>query len=679
MRISSKLYLGLLLPLALLTLVGAVLLWAGHRISRNAQQEAMVDGVTRGTFELNLLTYEHLRRPTERTRQQWQQKHRTLRHLLATVEFSAEADRVALQQARRVLGEMNDIFADLLKAQQTTSVNNRTATAELKERLVGQLLSESQSLIALTSALSRSCDRARVDAYRQAFGWTILLVGLTALGLGLAAWWISRGITAPLSRLRQSAEQLAGGQLEAKIPDVADDEIGDLARAFNAMAASLQRRAEERDKALAALRLDEERLETLLRLNQMSDATLNELTDFALEKAVALTGSKVGYMAFVNEDETVMTMHAWSRQAMAECAMAEKPRDFKIKELGLLAEPVRQRRAVITNDYSAPHPAKKGYPEGHVAVRRHMSVPIFDGGRIVLVAGVGNKDAPYDESDVRQLTLLMQGMWRLLQHRRAEEDLRKHRDHLEELVASRTAELKELAEALARSNAELEQFAYVASHDLQEPLRVISGFLQLLQQRCAGKLGPEAEEYIQYAVEGSARMRNLIRDLLEYSRVGRRREPLAPVNCNAVVQTVLANLQPAIVEQRGRVTVDPLPVVLGDATELTQLFQNLIANALKFHGPEPPEVHVSAREEQGQWVFSVRDNGIGIHPKDFQRIFVIFQRLHTAEEYPGTGIGLALCRKIVERHGGRIWVESAPGRGSTFFFTLPSAPPHTPR
>ncbi|MCX7887963.1 MAG: ATP-binding protein, partial [Verrucomicrobiae bacterium] len=228
--------------------------------------------------------------------------------------------------------------------------------------------------------------------------------------------------------------------------------------------------------------------------------------------------------------------------------------------------------------------------------------------------------------------------------------------------------------ALARSNAELEQFAYVASHDLQEPLRVVSGFLQLLQQRCEGKLGPEADEYIRYAIEGAHRMRNLIRDLLEYSRVGRRPEPFSEVDCNAIVQTVLANLQPAIVEQQGRVTVDPLPVVRGDATELTQLFQNLIANALKFRGPQPPEVRVSVRENKDEWVFSVRDNGIGIHPKDFERIFVIFQRLHTTEEYPGTGIGLALCRKIVERHGGRIWVESQPGEGATFYFTLPRNP-----
>jgi PAS domain S-box-containing protein len=233
-------------------------------------------------------------------------------------------------------------------------------------------------------------------------------------------------------------------------------------------------------------------------------------------------------------------------------------------------------------------------------------------------------------------------------------------------------ERKRVEENLRLSNVELEQFAYVASHDLQEPLRVISGFLQLLQHRYAGKLGSDADEYIRYAVDGAGRMRNLIRDLLEYSRVGRRGRPFAPTDCGAIMQTVIGNLQPAIVEKQGRVLCEPLPTVMGDSTELTQLFQNIIANAIKFRGPQPPEVRVSAQQREHEWVFRVHDNGIGIDPKDFQRIFIIFQRLHGPEEYPGTGIGLALCKKIVERHGGRIWVESTPGSGTTFHFTLPA-------
>lgn len=233
-------------------------------------------------------------------------------------------------------------------------------------------------------------------------------------------------------------------------------------------------------------------------------------------------------------------------------------------------------------------------------------------------------------------------------------------------------ERKRMEENLRLSNVELEQFAYVASHDLQEPLRVISGFLQLLQHRYEGKLDAEADEYIRYAVDGAGRMRKLIQDLLEYSRVGRRGRPFAATDCDAIVKTVISNLQPALAEKQGHITCSPLPSVMGDPTELTQLFQNLISNAIKFHRPQPPEVHVAAELQVNQWQFHVRDNGIGIDPKNFERVFVIFQRLHSLEEYPGTGIGLALCKKIVERHGGRIWVESTPGTGSTFHFTIPA-------
>jgi light-regulated signal transduction histidine kinase (bacteriophytochrome) len=224
---------------------------------------------------------------------------------------------------------------------------------------------------------------------------------------------------------------------------------------------------------------------------------------------------------------------------------------------------------------------------------------------------------------------------------------------------------------LTRSNTELEQFAYVASHDLQEPLRMVTSYLQLLADRYRGKLDKDGTEFIGFAVDGALRMRNLIRDLLEYSRVGRRSKPFAPVNCAAVLQVVVANLQACIQETGARIEVGELPVVWGDEGELTQLFQNLINNAIKFHGDAPPTVSVTATAGDGEWVLKVRDNGIGIDPQYAERIFVIFQRLHSREKYPGTGIGLAICKKIVQRHGGRIWLESQPNQGSTFFFTLP--------
>ena len=231
------------------------------------------------------------------------------------------------------------------------------------------------------------------------------------------------------------------------------------------------------------------------------------------------------------------------------------------------------------------------------------------------------------------------------------------------------------AEELSRSNAELEQFAYVASHDLQEPLRMVASYTQLLARRYRGKLDEDADEFIAYAVDGVTRMQALINDLLAYSRVGTREVAAEPTEVEAVLERVLAMLGPAIADAGAAVTHDPLPTVRADAVQIGQLLQNLVANAIKFHGPQAPRVHVGAARGEDEWVFSVRDNGIGIAPEYQERIFIIFQRLHSRAEYPGTGIGLAICKKIVERHGGRIWLESAPGGGTTFFFTIPDHPP----
>ena len=247
--------------------------------------------------------------------------------------------------------------------------------------------------------------------------------------------------------------------------------------------------------------------------------------------------------------------------------------------------------------------------------------------------------------------IISQGMER----RRAERDLRRH------------------AEELARSNEELQQFAYVASHDLQEPLRMVASYTQLLARRYRGKLDKDADEFIAYAVDGVNRMQRLIQDLLAYSRVGTRGREFKPCEVGPVVQRAVDNVRTMLQETGGEVKVGELPAVLGDETQLIQLFQNLVANALKFHGKTPPRVEVAA-ESQGRdgWRFTVKDNGLGIDAQYFERIFIIFQRLHGREEYPGTGIGLAICKKIVERHGGRIGVESRPGEGSTFWFTLPA-------
>jgi light-regulated signal transduction histidine kinase (bacteriophytochrome) len=272
--------------------------------------------------------------------------------------------------------------------------------------------------------------------------------------------------------------------------------------------------------------------------------------------------------------------------------------------------------------------------------------------------------------------------------------LRRTARDLEEKVVERTVELSEAknqleakvsqlqaaeqqmgqqAKELARSNAELEQFAYVASHDLQEPLRMVSSFTQLLAKRYKGRLDPDADEFINYAVDGATRMQQLIKELLAYCRVGTESQAFIPVDCEEVLARVLIDLRVAIEESRAEVTHGPLPTVPGNHLHLAQLFQNLISNAIKYRAEAPPRIHVSATVEGGHWKLSVLDNGIGFGPEAADQIFLLFGRLHAADQHPGTGIGLAICKKIVELHGGRIWAESQPGQGTTFHFTLAKA------
>jgi signal transduction histidine kinase len=236
-------------------------------------------------------------------------------------------------------------------------------------------------------------------------------------------------------------------------------------------------------------------------------------------------------------------------------------------------------------------------------------------------------------------------------------------------------DLAKKVDELARSNADLEQFAYVASHDLQEPLRMVTAYTQLLGERYRGKLDENADKFIGYATEGAQRMQVLIQDLLAFSRVGRNESSSKSVDCNGVLQEVEQTLATTIRESGASVSYAELPVVWADRTQVAQLFQNVIGNAIKFRGEQPPVVTVRAEAAGEQWEFSVSDNGIGIAPEHAENIFVVFQRLHARTEYPGNGIGLAICKKIVERYGGRIWMESQPGQGSTFKFTLPAHGP----
>lgn len=288
--------------------------------------------------------------------------------------------------------------------------------------------------------------------------------------------------------------------------------------------------------------------------------------------------------------------------------------------------------------------------------------------------------AEFYMSTIAALTLIPSAMTRERRDsqnrlRLAKEDIERGNLELSKanLELQRENRERQLAQAdLERSNAELQQFAYVASHDLQEPLRMVASFVQLLEQGYGGQLDENAREYIAFAEEGATRMQRMIDDLLAYSRVGTRGQTFDLCDLNAALKQAQSDLKISMEKSQAEVTQDPLPAIKADRLQITQVFLNLLANAIKFCGEEPPRIHVSARSVEGAWEISVRDNGIGIEPRHFERIFVIFQRLNKRRDYPGTGIGLALCKRIVERHGGNIWVESQPGQGSTFYFTIPN-------
>jgi PAS domain S-box-containing protein len=309
---------------------------------------------------------------------------------------------------------------------------------------------------------------------------------------------------------------------------------------------------------------------------------------------------------------------------------------MKIFDINLLStEDIEEEMSMVINGKKRRFDYRHRLANGEVHNVEEFSGPIYLNGRSVLYSII------HDVTDRKRL----------------EEDLRK-----------KTAEL-------ARSNEELQQFAHVASHDLQEPLRMVINFLSLLDKKYGNELDPNAQEYIRYAVDGGKRMRQLIEDLLKYSKVDTQGKLFAPVDMNAAVARTLEILAVLIKESDAEIVVDSLPSVIGDESQIVQLLQNLISNAIKFRGPERPGVNISATIGPGEWTIAVKDNGIGLDMSNASKIFIMFQRQQTKDKYPGSGIGLAIAKKIVERHGGRIWVESEEGKGATFFFTLPKSVP----
>ena len=702
--------------LAVLLLVG--LLQVTRDSAAALRQQADSQDVARDVANLLTLSNEFAFYASERSATQWRLRHR---RLLATIDgaWQGDAPPPALLQLRRAVETLPPLFDRLvqLAAEPSTPLSQRR-----KELLLERLLAETQEVV---EARHRWAEALGARQAREQRLYTLLVLGAPALLLLLLvalAAMVAQRVLRPLARLQSAVTAMQGGDLSVRCGSTAADELGDAARAVDVMALTLQKRDAALRESEGRLRLVMDNVPALIGYvdRQRRYALVNQsyltwhgrpehevvgaaMTDFydpavsaqlAPQLDRAFAGERVHFgldierrgqryalaVTFVpqtdefGEVQGVYTMKAdVSELKRAErqlrSVMEASPLGMFVAESSgrcLYVNPAWLRIAGLTLETSlgdgwrrAVHPDDRRAvaaawrrlvgsdtvqtvelryrrPDGSVVWVRGHAAALRDGGHEAGVVGT------------------------------VEDVTERHR--LDAALAERT-------EALARSNAELEQFAYVASHDLQEPLRMVTSYGQLLVRRHGERLDAEAHEFLDFIVDGGRRAQALVGDLLGLARVSSQAQPFEPVPLGAVLAQALRGLRLAVDESQAVVTHDePLPTVHGDRRQLVQLLHNLLANALKFRGDTPPRVHVGASRVGGRWRIRVTDNGIGIAPQHHGRVFVMFQRLHPREAHGGTGIGLAICKKVVERHGGRIGVESAPGQGSAFWFTLPDAP-----
>ncbi|WP_094228882.1 PAS domain S-box protein [Methanolobus psychrotolerans] len=435
-----------------------------------------------------------------------------------------------------------------------------------------------------------------------------------------------------------------------------------------------------RKKAEEALRLDESRLEALLKINQLTDTSLKEIADFVQEEAVRLTQSKIGYLAFLNEEGTVLTVYSWSQNIMKECKVKGMKLEYPLDSTGLWGESIRQKKAIIINDFDAPNPMKHGYPEGHIPLKRYMNIPIFDGKKIVGAAGVGNKEEEYNKSDLRQLTLFMEGMWRLIQRKKAEDTLREYADELSRVNAELSmanAELSLANEELKSLDRMKDDFLSNVSHEFKTPLTSIQGYSQLIADETLGSVNEQQKKAEDTVIRNSERLRRLVDSLLYLSRAqsGKLNYSFENINLADVIDNSIQDLALQADGKGIKLVRDiptDLPTVTADRDKMMDVFVNLIDNAIKFT-PQDGKVTISAHATEDSMYVTVQDTGIGIPADKIPKLFERFYQVDSSvrRRYGGTGLGLYICKKIIEDHKGDIHVTSEEGKGTTMHMRLP--------
>jgi PAS domain S-box-containing protein len=563
----------------------------------------------------------------------------------------------------------------------------------------------------------------------------LLFSFLAMMAAAVLAWWLARTITRPVQQLAEAVREIGAGKLDTPIDIKNRDEIGQLAGAFVQMTESLQKTLVSRDDLLAEIAERKKAEETLRQSEEkyrhlFQNAQVGMYRSKLDGSAILAVNRKLCETFGFSEEEMIENPATirWANPAARDQMVAELRQSGSLHDydMSILTKSGEVRTCVISvslnpglgylegsmidnTERKRAEQALQRSEEKYRALFQNAQIGMFrsklDGSAILAVNRKYCEIYGFDEEEMLGNPFTIR--WahpeirdRMVSELRKEGSLHDYEVEIvtksgEVRICSLSAQIeveqaylegsiiditerKRVEEALnktladlERSNSDLEQFAYVASHDLQEPLRMVSSFTQLLAQRYKNKLDKEADEFIAYAVDGANHMQRLINDLLSYSRVGTRGKPPEPVPADAALDRALENLGIAVEESRAQIEREPLPTVTADEVQLIRVFQNLIANAIKFRGDDPPRIYIGCQARDSEWVFSIRDNGIGIDPQYLERIFIIFQRLHKRGQYPGTGIGLAICKKIILRHGGRIWVESEPGKGSTFYFSMP--------
>lgn len=610
MKIVTKLRIAVLVPVVIAVVAGFALGLQYYFFQRAAGNVADLRAVISRINNFNNLIYSYMLYREERPRHQFMAEHENLTGLLARIRFGDPAQQRLLVILQNDLDAMKDLFDKMVaKHERLMKDGEDTAALEAGKRLGGQLLATSSQTLKDGLALVTSENDRISSRQRMTNFFFFVLIVGVTIILTYLLAGTMKAISVSLTKIAKGVEIIAAGNREHRIGLTEPDELGELARSFDKMTAELQKREEQ-------LRDSKETLQ------------------------LAIEATNLGTFDYYPRTGKLL----WADLVKRHFGLPPEAHvDYEVFLSGLHPED-RGRVHRIVQDVLRP---------GSDGIYRteYRTVGIVDQKERWISA-----QGSVHFNDEHQPERLIGTTLDITERKRNEQER-------EQLIA-----------ALEHSNRELQRFAYISSHDLQEPLRTVASFVELFAHRYRGKIDEEADRYIASIVEGASRMSMLISDLLEYSRVITGEKPFATVHMYEVVDKVVTLLAAAIKEGLAVITYDNLPAVAGDESQLVQLMQNLIGNAIKFSRPNArPRVRISAVQEEDHWRFGVHDNGIGIEPQFHERVFVIFQRLHTREEFPGTGIGLALCRKIVERHGGRIWVESRPGEGSSFYFSLPGA------